>query len=263
VPRLAVQRPGKGAFFIPEDLGLQESGRHGGGVQHDKRALGAWAEAMQQAGNELLPRAALPSQQDRGLGRGNLCDHLADPLPRGTGANHVDVCKLVVHLVFEDQVLDIQGAHSEGFLHGAEQVLAADRLDKAVVRPLPHGRHGRGDIAVARHHHRRNAGVVRVHMPQHRQTVHGGQADITQQHIHLVVLEVGQYFVPRGGGEHGIPRAAEERFQGAPMAMGIIHDQNAGHACLSSLPLRGQRGASLTAPIHIKLSLSSRTCCLQ
>ena len=37
-------------------------------------------------------------------------------------------------------------------------------------------------------------------------------------------------------------------FQAPPQAMGLIHDQNAGHVCLSSLPLRRQRGARLTAP---------------
>ena len=41
VPRFALQRPGKGAFFIPKQLRLQEGGWHGGGVQHDKGALGA------------------------------------------------------------------------------------------------------------------------------------------------------------------------------------------------------------------------------
>ena len=121
-----------------------------------------------------------------------------------------------------------------------------DRRDEDVRRPLAGELDDQlGQVGLDR----RNAGVVRLHMPQHRQTIHGGHADITQQHIHLVLLEVGQCFVPRGGGEHRIPRAAEERFQGAPMIMGIIHDQNAGHACLSSLPLRGQRATRLTAAL--------------
>jgi hypothetical protein len=50
-----------------------------------------------------------------------------------------------------------------------------------------------------------------------------------------VLLNVGKPLCSRGSGEHGVPLALENHFEGAQGAACIIHDQNSGHARRSSL----------------------------
>ena len=50
-----------------------------------------------------------------------------------------------------------------------------------------------------------------------------------------MLLDGGKPFCSRGSGEHRVPLALENHFEGAQGAAGIIHDQNSGHARRSSL----------------------------
>src|SRR5678815_4822878 len=88
---------------------------------------------------------------------------------------------------------------------------------------------------MTRHHHHSNARILGFHLPQHRQTIYFGHFHITQQDIHLVLLDVVEPLGSRGSSEHCVPLALENHFEGAQGAASIIHDQNSGHARRSSL----------------------------
>ena len=123
--------------------------------------------------------------------------------------------KLVTDLAFQEQILHHEGAHGQRFLHHPEYLLFAKGLDEVVERPLLHGRHGGGDITMARHHHHGKAHVLSFHLAQHRQAIHLGHFHVTQQEIHLVLLDVGKRLFSRGSGERRIPLALENHFEGA------------------------------------------------
>ena len=64
--------PGEGPPLVPEQLRLHQGLREGGAVEGHERAVGAGAGLVDGPGHQLLPRPALPGEEDRRLGRGHL-----------------------------------------------------------------------------------------------------------------------------------------------------------------------------------------------
>ena len=59
----AAHGAGKGAFFMAEQLGLQQVFRDGGGVQRNKGLAGAYRVAVQRLGHALFAGAGLAGNQ--------------------------------------------------------------------------------------------------------------------------------------------------------------------------------------------------------
>src|SRR4029450_6229506 len=75
---------GERSPFVAEQLALEQCRWKRGAVACDERVPAARAQAMDGAGDELLARAGLSADEDRGVGRHphrNLVEHLADAGP--------------------------------------------------------------------------------------------------------------------------------------------------------------------------------------
>ena len=68
--------PGKSAFYVSEQLALQQSGRDGGAVDPDKGAVCPWAVPVDGVGEQLFAGSALAGEQNGGPLSGSL-----HPLP--------------------------------------------------------------------------------------------------------------------------------------------------------------------------------------
>src|SRR5207244_1319632 len=71
----AFDSAGEGALFMAEQLAFHEGFRHSGTVNGDEWAIGARAEAMNGARDELFTGAALTGDESGGVGGGHLPDH--------------------------------------------------------------------------------------------------------------------------------------------------------------------------------------------
>src|SRR5437899_13108375 len=67
--RLALRRAGERAFLVAEELRFEQRLGNRSAVDRDKRSIGARAQRVQRAREELLPGAALALEQNRRVGR--------------------------------------------------------------------------------------------------------------------------------------------------------------------------------------------------
>ena len=72
--------PGKGALFIPEQLGLDQVAGNGGAVDGDERPRRADAAVVEVAGDDFLSRSRLALDQNAAFGVFYRLDRLADPV---------------------------------------------------------------------------------------------------------------------------------------------------------------------------------------
>src|SRR5262245_42123725 len=80
----AFVRTSKGAPLVPKQLALQQRRRKARAMDRDHLLFVARAEMMNRFGNEFLARPAFTLNHDRGLGGGDLPDHIED-LEHGGG----------------------------------------------------------------------------------------------------------------------------------------------------------------------------------
>src|SRR5271156_5552647 len=67
-------RPSKGAFFMAEQLALEQCLGNRRAIDRDERRVGAPAQLMKRVGEQLFSGAAFAQQQHRYVGRRNLLD---------------------------------------------------------------------------------------------------------------------------------------------------------------------------------------------
>ena len=80
---LATVSAGKCSFLEPEELALQQLPGQGGAIDLDERFSRPVGRLVERLGDQLLPRPALPRDQDRDIRVGHLVDdrlHLAHPV---------------------------------------------------------------------------------------------------------------------------------------------------------------------------------------
>ena len=80
---------GERAFFVAEQLALQQRLGDGGTVEADERPLAARAGEMDGAGDQLLARPAIAADQHRGVGRRDPADLLVDACNGGAVADQL------------------------------------------------------------------------------------------------------------------------------------------------------------------------------
>src|SRR5690606_20115237 len=73
-------RSGEGALLVTEHLGLEQVRRNRPAIDRDERLVVPLALGVDRAGDELLAGAALPEDQDRGVGRRDAPDEPVDAL---------------------------------------------------------------------------------------------------------------------------------------------------------------------------------------
>ena len=143
LPGLRADGAGERALLVAEELGLEQVLGNRRAVDRDKRAVGARAERVQRAREQLLAGAALAFEQHRRVGAGRALQRdrhllqlrvLADDLRRAAARGE---------LLFEQDVLGGQAPLRERALDHQQQMIGIDRLGEKVERAFLHRRRPR------------------------------------------------------------------------------------------------------------------------
>ena len=181
-PRLARHRAGKRALLVAEQLGFEQRVGNRRAVDRDKRPVGARAERVQAAREQLLAGAALAFEQHRrvgGRGAVQLLQHLAE---RRVLADDPRRAAPLGQLLLQQDVLGQHAPLRDGALHHQQQVIGIDRLGEKVRRPLVHRGHGVLNAAVRGHDDHRQLGVELLGRAQDAKPVAGRQLEIGEDH---------------------------------------------------------------------------------
>ena len=214
-------RPRERPLLVAEELGLEERLRDRGAVQRQEGPVRAGAQSVDPPGDEFLPRAAFPGDQDVHPGRGDEADlsqylfHRAggsdDPLdperPAGLLAEPLD---LPAHPALLERLED--GGPQTGNLHGLEEEIrgaGAHRLD----RPL--------DGAVGRQDDHRDVRDLLRDVTEHLEAGQARHPQVGDDDVTPLGLDARQSFPRVGEGEH-VEAVAAQRDDDALEAVGVV-----------------------------------------
>ena len=130
--RLA-HRAGEGALLVAEELAFEQGLRDRRAIDRDERALPAHAQAVKRVRQQLLPGAALPQQQDRNIGRGDLLHHAEKPHHRVAAAQNAVDGRARLCRGGEPAILGLQFLQVERALDDQAENVDVDRLLEKIV----------------------------------------------------------------------------------------------------------------------------------
>ena len=224
--------------------------------QLHERSCRARAERMNVAREGFAPRARLADDQHRRLVRGDLLGLLAQRVHRAALADRRDQRR---HQRASRLAAIASGI--ERALDGAQELGERQRLLDEVERAEPR-RFDRGlDRAVARHHHDRAGGAVRLRpFAQQRDAVGIGHPDVQQHQVGIVLRADGTRLGRVRGDVHFVTFVREDLLQ-EPADLGfIVDDQYAccAHARSLLAPVRRSRVGPLRTPAASGSSIRTR-----
>jgi hypothetical protein len=177
--RLLRDRTRERALLVAEQLGLDERGRDGGGVDADERLVLARGFAVERERDELLAGAALARDEDGGRRVRDLLDHVLNLQHARRGAH--EGARVVVSAC--GGLLDVAFSVLERLLDDREHFVALIRLGDEVKRALLERRHREIDGAMRRQH---NDGQVLEALGDAREQLHAIEAGHAQVRDHEV-----------------------------------------------------------------------------
>src|SRR5439155_17354983 len=125
-------RAGEGAFLVAEELALEHALGEGLHVDGDERAADALAPVVEQAGDQLLPGAALALDQHRRPARRHAADERQErAAPRALGDHRLGRVA-AGDLLAEPAVLALEAAELEGAAHRDAQLVVVEGLGHVV-----------------------------------------------------------------------------------------------------------------------------------
>ena len=144
-PFRAVAAPVNAPAHVAEQLALEQRFRDRGAVQRDEGTPPARAAVVDGPRHQLLPRPALPCDEDVEIGPGGALDQREHLLHGGAGADQVLEPVPPSHLAAERAVLLPQPAVLHGPLQRQDQLLDLEGLGHVVEGALLHGVDRRSD----------------------------------------------------------------------------------------------------------------------
>jgi len=183
VGRLELSRPGcvrprERPLDMAEQLALQELRGDGRAVDGDEHPVRARGKVMDGPGHELLPRAAFPGDQHRGVCVGHLLDQGEDLLDRVADADDVLQPALAADQGAKVRVLLADAREFEHPVDELDDLVDAERLRDVVERPHLHRVDGGFDRGVAGHEDHFGVGVGLAGVGQDRQPVRAGHLEV-------------------------------------------------------------------------------------
>ena len=100
-PYLLANGAGESSLFISKQFAFEQTGRNGGAVQLHEGALFAAASVVNGAGDQLLPRARLPEQEDSGISGSDSFHKFQNVLQCWAGPDDVLKVHLATDFFFE------------------------------------------------------------------------------------------------------------------------------------------------------------------
>ena len=131
-PLPAGMRPGKGAFLVAEELAFEQVLRDGAAIDRDERTLGAVAQSVDCASDELFSRPAIAPHENAGVGARNPAHRLEYALHGG--AKPDDSLERFVRAVsLKLSVLSLELVHVKSPAQDDIELVNLDRLVEVVV----------------------------------------------------------------------------------------------------------------------------------
>ncbi|MGB7296048.1 MAG: hypothetical protein WBC70_10705 [Candidatus Aminicenantales bacterium] len=225
---LALGGPGERALFVAEKLAFDQFLRDGRAVDLDKRFFGSHAVAVNGPGDELLPGAAFPVDENRGVSRGCLEEVLPELLHQGVLAD-----ELIALLGPSPQVLTFppQGVLVEGVSDGEEDPVPVEGLFQEFEGTEFGGFHGRLNGPLPRDHDHFGAIGALFDLGQDIQTIPSRHFDVKKNELEVNrLLDQGESRLPVGGFEEMVALVLEDHSEGFPDVFLVIDDQDLGFA---------------------------------
>ena len=194
---------GEGAFFMAEELTLQQRLGDGRAIDGDKlaRALGC---LMQPVGQHLLAGATFAQQQHGGVAARHLLDHAAGAQHFGVARDHAaQGVRLMQRL--QAPVFTLQLKQPESTVYRETQQFGLERFGKKIIGPKRDGAQGVGLVVLACQHDDLDARVDLQQLCQQPETLAHRirvrrQAEIHRDHGRLMPAELHQRrFTVTGG----------------------------------------------------------------
>jgi hypothetical protein len=130
------------------------------------------------AGQDLLAGAALPEDEDRGVGARGGLGELEDRLHRRALRDEIAEPVLALERLAQDRVLPQQALLRDDLLHHQRELLGIEGLHQVVVGPLLHGGHRGVDGGVGGHDHEGDVGLDLLRLVEDLEPVHPGHLEI-------------------------------------------------------------------------------------
>ena len=177
---------------------------------------------MEAAGDEFLAGSVGTGDQDAGVGRGDLFDHVADVADAFGLTHHL----LPIDLLLEDLGLGDEVRLVGGVLEGDQDAVQVQGLADEVEGSLLDAVHGGVDVRVAGDHHDRGLDAVGNELLEDFGAVHAGHLDVTEDRVILLFFRhftrVGAVF----GGIHLVILHLQDLLQGIPDGPLVVNNQN-------------------------------------
>ncbi len=225
---------GEGAPHVAEELGLEQGLRHRAAVHGHERARRARAGVVHGLGDDLLARAGLALDQERGVGGGDALDEVQHRVHGGRLRDEPGEPIALAELGAQVLVLPAQGPAGQRLVDTVIELVWLLAFLEVVQRPEADGLLGGFPLGVGGeqdHFGRRGMGLGR---PQHVQAVAVRHAEIGDDEVEDFLREA----LGRGGDAVGLQDAmaalAEEQRQGGSRRGLVVHDQEVCHGQAAS-----------------------------
>ncbi|GBD29002.1 hypothetical protein HRbin32_00086 [bacterium HR32] len=226
LPHAAPHRAGEGTLLVSEQLRLQERLRDGAAVDGHEGSVGPRALVVDGPGEDLLARARLPVDEDRGVRgrhRRGHPQHLLHLRGRAHDALELEARpQLLVQLaVLLPELLVLQGAADLD-----HQLVLLEGLGDVVEGAVPHRLHGhlQGGVPGDDHHHR--ARVLPPDLPQDLHAVLLRDPHVQQHQVELPGAGLAQARGAVGGGLDLEPLLAQDLAQEVPDVLLVVHHED-------------------------------------
>ncbi len=167
----SIDRAREGAFFVAEDLALEQRLGNGRAVQRDVRLQGPRAELMDGLRDEFLARAGLAPDEHRGSGRRSLFNGAIHLAHGWALTDEAAEAALLAQLPPQDLDLAQRVRPLDGLVEQDAQPLRIHRLGHVVVSAQLHRLHRRLDRPLGREDDDRDLAEVRAKRPQQPEAV--------------------------------------------------------------------------------------------
>ncbi len=212
---------------VAEQLAFQDVLAQRGAVQGDERLVLARAVLMDRLRDQFLAGAGLALDQHAGVGRGDPLQAVDHLVHLRAGADHPLEAEFFVQPAVQFGVRPPQPQAGRGFFGDGPQLAQIERLEQIVERPLLHGRHGRGDRAVAGDQDHLGVGQGLLGAGQDLQPVDVVHHQVGDDDVERLLLD--QLGPLRAGGGHGavVADALQAFGDGLGVRGVVVDDQHA------------------------------------
>jgi hypothetical protein len=211
---------------VAEQLVLQDLPRERAAVQGDERPLAPGGLLVNGPGDQLLAGAALPDDEDAGIGWGHGLDDGEDLPHLLRLPDHVLVLGEALELLLE---LEVGGADVVLLQRLGDQGLEAlqvQGLGQIVVCAVAHGLHGRVHRRLARDHDELALDAALAHPGEQLEPVQLGHLEVGQDQTVPARLELFPRLLPIGGHLGGVAVLGEDHLQSFRDVLLVVGDQD-------------------------------------